>query len=134
MPAISPITLTGVDTGSSTANFVFTPVAPQNGTVPAQWANLSVARRDLREVITSALTRSNGSNPADRIKLSVLIPVPMIVDSKVQSSGQSYRVDIDIRMPDVGNANLDREVLSMVTKLLQDSLIINSVTNRVAVY
>lgn len=133
MPSIQTITLADVDTGASTATFVFTPVMPQNGSTPASWQNAAKANRLSREVITAALVRSEGANPADRFKISVLIPIPMTVEG-VTTYPTSYRADVDIRLPDAGSSDLDQEVLSMLSKLLADASIITAITQRVAIY
>lgn len=132
MGQIQAITLTGVDIGSTTADITLTPVMPQNGNTPAQWANLAVAQRDQRETLTALLTRSAGANPADRYKIGLLVPKVATVDGNLTTIGRPYRVDVDIRLPDTGDANLDQKILSMLSKVLADPGMIAAITNRLA--
>lgn len=132
MAQIQPLVLTGVDIGETTANITLTPVVPQNGSTPAQWSNLAVAQRDQRETVTALLTRSNGASPADRYKISVLVPKVVSIDSVPTVIGQPYRVDVDFRLPDTGDSALDQKILSLLAKVLSDPAMVTAITSRLA--
>lgn len=132
MGQIQVISLTDVDVGSTTANITLTPVMPQNGNTPAQWSNLAVAQRDQRETLTALLTRSAGTNPADRYKIGLLVPKVATLDGVPTVIGQPYRVDVDIRLPDTGDSDLDQKILSMLSKVLADPNMVAAITNRLA--
>lgn len=134
MGQIQQIVLTGVDVGSTTQDITLTPVMPQNGNTPAQWSNLAVAQRDQRETLTALLTRSAGTNPADRYKITLIIPKTQTIDGKPTVIGQPYRTDVDIRLPDTGDSDLDQKILSMLSKVLADPSMVASITNRLAQY
>lgn len=135
MPQISSITLTAVDVGATTETIVFTPVMPQNGSVPAQWLCQSRPVRLMRESLTALYTRSQGNVQADRVKLAIIIPNQIGTDAGgAPILGAPYRADVDLRLPDSGNADKDEKILSVLTKVLQDTLIVDLVTKRVAAY